>query len=152
MMARRMAGFTLIEVMIVVLILGIVAAIALPSYNNQVTRSRRSDCMGVLLGFAQAMEKYYALNYTYLGAAAAGADTGTPANTLFPAKCPIDGNAVFYNLTIQAATVNSFTVQATPAGSQVGDGFLQVNSLGQRFWDKDNGGNIGAGENNWDVD
>lgn len=152
MMARRMAGFTLIEVMIVVLILGIIAAVALPSYDNQVARSRRSDCMSVLLGLAQAMEKYYALNYTYLGAANAGADTGTPANTLYPAKCPIDGSAVFYNLTIQAATVNSFTVQATPTAGQAGDGFLQVNSLGQRFWDENNNGSIDAGENDWNAD
>lgn len=152
MMAKRMAGFTLIEVMIVILILGIIAAIALPSYDNQVARSRRSDCMSVMLGFAQAMEKYYSLNYTYLGAADAGADTGTPASTLYPAKCPIDGTSVFYNLTIQAATVNSFTLQATPTGGHAGDGFLRVNSLGQRFWDKDNSGGIGAGENNWNTD
>ncbi len=152
-MQRRMAGFTLIEVMMVVLILGIVAAIALPSYQNQVARSRRSDCMGVLLGLAQAMERYNSVNFTYLGAAAAGADTGAPANTMYHAQCPIEGDTPFYNLTIQAATANSFTVQAAPTGTQAGDGILRVNSLGQRFWDKNGDGDVAdAGENNWQTD
>jgi type IV pilus assembly protein PilE len=152
-MHRRTAGFTLIEVMIVILILGIVAAIALPSYSNQVARSRRSDCMGVLLGFAQAMEKYRAVNFTYLGAATAGADTGAPANTLYPDQCPIEGDTPFYNLTIQAATANSFTVQAASTGTQADDGSLRVNSLGQRFWDKDNDGDYtDAGNDNWNTD
>lgn len=150
MMARRMVGYTLVEMLLVLVILGVIAAIALPAYDNQVSRTRRSDCMGTLLGLAQAMEKYNAVNFTYTGAAAAGADTGTPANTLFPSTCPVDGNAVFYNLTIQAATATDFTVQATPAGAHAGDGILRVNSLGQRFWDKNNDGDVAdANENNW---
>lgn len=153
MMAKRMGGYTLMEMMIVALIVGIVAAIALPSYQSQVSRTRRSDCMGTLLGLAQAMEKYNAINYTYTGAANAGADTGAPANTLYPSKCPVDGDAVFYNLTIQAATATAFTVQAQPVGNQAGDGLLRVNSLGQRFWDKNGDGDVAdSGENNWSTD
>ncbi|MEE4659363.1 MAG: type IV pilin protein [Halieaceae bacterium] len=151
---RSQLGFTLIELMIALVIMGIIAAIALPSYNNQVVRSRRSDCMGVLLGLAQAMEKHNAINYTYLGAASGGGNTGTPANTLYPSTCPTEGDA-HYNLTIQAATATTFTVQATPvAGStQVADGGLRVNSLGQRFWDENADGDYGgANENNWTQD
>lgn len=151
-MSKRMQGFTLIEILIAIVIVGILAAIALPSYNNQVTRSRRSDCMGVLLGLAQAMEKYNAVQFTYLGAADEGADTGAPASTLYPDTCPIDGNATFYNLTIAAATATTFTVQATPvAGSpQAGDGILQVNSLGQRVWDENGDGDIADTDRNWE--
>jgi type IV pilus assembly protein PilE len=146
----KQLGFTMIEILIVVVILGILAAIALPSYNSQVERSRRSDCMGVMLGFAQAMEKYQAVNYTYLGAAEGGDDTGTPASTLYPDTCPIDGETAFYDLTIQAATANSYTLEATPSSGspQAGDGALRINSLGQRFWDRGNDG-FGASDNTW---
>ncbi len=151
---RHTQGFTLIELMIVLVIIGIIAAVALPSYNSSVSRSRRSDCMGVLLGLAQAMEKYNAMNYTYLGAASGGGNTGTPAATLYPSQCPIDGTAD-YNLTIQAATATAFTVEALPIASrpQADDGGLRVNSLGQKFWDENaDGSYAGAGENNWTVD
>ncbi len=147
--SHRSAGFTLIEIMIVLVIIGIIAAIALPGYSSQVTRSRRSDCMGVMLGFAQAMEKHHAVNFSYLGAAASG-DTGAPAATLYPARCPLDGDTVFYDLTIQAATADSYVLEARPpSGSpQAGDGALRINQLGQRFWDVDDNG-FQATENTW---
>ncbi len=149
---KRESGFTLIEILIALVVLGLLMSIALPSYNSQVTRSRRSDCMGVMLGFAQAMEKYRAVNYTYLGAADGGADTGAPADTLHPAQCPIDGDAL-YNLTIQAATATSFTLDATPVagGAQASDGALRINNLGQRFWDRNNASGFEATENTWNT-
>lgn len=149
---KRSRGFTLIEVMIVLVLIAIVASIALPSYTSQVVRGRRSDCQGMMMAFAQAMEKNFALNFTYLGAANGGGDTGAPDDDVFVSQCPMEGNAT-YNLTISAATANSFTVRATPAAgsSQVGDGRLEVNSLGQRFWDKNNDGDTSdTGENNWE--
>jgi len=143
------SGFTLIEVMVVVAIVAILSAIAIPMYQNQVIRTHRTDAMGALLGLGQAMERFYAQNNTYIGAAAGGAATGVPA--IFPAQSPIDGGVARYNLTITAADATSYTVQATPlAGTtQAGDGFVQLNSLGQRNWDRDNSGAIGAGENSW---
>jgi type IV pilus assembly protein PilE len=152
MKARKLQGFTLIELMIAVVILGILTAIALPSYTNQVAKSRRADCMGILMGFSQAMEKHYTTGYSYLGAGVSGADTGAPAPGKHPNKCPIEG-ATYYNLTIQAAAAQSYTLRATPASgkSQVGDGYLEVNSLGQRRWDKNNDGDTGdTGETNWE--
>ena len=145
------AGFTLIELMIAIVLIGVLAAVALPTYNSQVTKGRRADCQGSMVAFAQSMEKYYAVNFTYAGAADGGGDTGAPAATLHPSRCPLGGNA-FYNLSITAADAGSYTLRATPVsgGPQDGDGILEVNSLGQRLWDRNNDGDTtDSGENNW---
>ncbi len=141
------AGFTLIEILIVVAILGILAAIAVPAYQDSVRKSRRSDAQGALTSFANAMERHYTTNNTYRGAAAGGADTGAP--DIFPTQTPIDGSTKFYNLTIQAATNTTFTLRATPIGGQVGDGIMELTNTGVRRWDEDNDGAFGATENDW---
>nr|WP_094625728.1 type IV pilin protein [Marinobacter vinifirmus] len=133
-------GFTLIELMIVVAIIGILAAIAFPSYQNYVTKTRRADAQAALTGFATAMERYYTDNRnTYLGAADGGSNTGKPHSSVFPSQAPLDGATKFYNLTIASANRNSYTLQASPiAGSaQAGDGNLQLLSNGTRRWQKD---------------
>jgi type IV pilus assembly protein PilE len=152
--AKRNGGFTLIEVMIVLVLIAIITSIALPSYTSQVVRGRRADCQGMMMAFSQAMEKHFALNYTYLGAANGGADTGAPDGSVYVNRCPMEGK-VTYNLTISAANASSYTLRATPATnhSQADDGILEVNSLGQRFWDKNNDGDVAdTGENNWARD
>lgn len=132
-------GFSLIELMIVVAIIGIIAAIAFPSYQGAVANSRRSDAQSALTAFSNAMERHYTENNnSYLGAAAGGANTGAPA--VFPTEAPLDGGTKFYDLTISAATRNSYTLQAAPKGGQAGDGNLQLLSNGTRQWDRDGAG------------
>ena len=116
---KKQHAFTLIELMIVVAIIGLIAAFAYPSYLENIRNSRRADCSGALVSMGSAMERFFTVNSTYRGAAAAGADTGTPA--VFSATCPIDGGAATYNLTIQAATDSTYTLQAAPTGPQTGD-------------------------------
>lgn len=127
---RKQRGFSLIELMVVVAIVGIIAAFAYPSYLEQVRSSRRADCSGALTSLGSAMERFYTVNSTYLGAAAGGANTGTPA--VFAGTCPVDGNTPTYNLTIQAATASTYTLRATPIGSQVDDkcGSLTLTNTG----------------------
>lgn len=137
---RKIKGFTLVELMVVVAIIGILAGIAYPSYQDSVTKSRRVDAQGVLMGFANAMERYFTENNTYLGAAGTA---GTPANTgsprIFSTQSPIDGSTVYYNLIIQAATASTYNLRATPTGAQTGDGVLEINSTESKGrWDHDN--------------
>lgn len=148
MRRRTINGFTLVELMIVVAIIGILAAIAVPAYREHIVKTNRSDAMAVLQGFAQAMERHYAQNNTYAGAAVGPADTGTPAN--FSPKSPIDG-AARYDLTIQAADATTYTLRAAPSvgGGQEGDGFIEVTNTGLKSWDRNDDGAVGAGETTW---
>lgn len=133
-------GFTLIEVLIAVVIVGILASIAIPSYQDSVRKSRRADAQAGLLGLAQAMERHFTSNATYTGAAVGGNNTGAPA--IFSAQTPVDGNAKFYNLTIHASSSTAYTLRATPINGQVGDGIMSLDNLGRRVWDRDNDGDL----------
>ncbi|SEA47843.1 type IV pilin protein [Microbulbifer marinus] len=137
MMKQR--GFTLIELMIVVAIVAILAAVAWPSYQNQVRSTNRADAQGALLGLAQAMERHFTENGTYAGAAAGGADDGVPA--IFPTQSPLDGSNKTYNLSIDVNDGgDAYILLATPFGAQAGDGLLRLSSSGEKAWDRGNDG------------
>ncbi|MCK2151361.1 type IV pilin protein [Marinobacter alexandrii] len=143
---RKEGGFTLIELLIVVAIIGIVAAIAYPSYQEYAERTRRVDAQGVLMEMAAAMERYYASNNSYEGAADGGSDTGPPA--IFADEAPLESNPKYYDLTIEAADAMTYTLRATPKGIQTGDGRLELDSTGVRRWDSDDDG-FEASEDTW---
>ena len=143
-------GFTLIELMMVVVVISLLMLVAIPSYQGYMQDSRRTEVKGVLAGFANAMERYNSDNNTYLGAGLAGADTGAPS--IYPDEAPLEGDVKHYDLTIQAATATSYTLRATPKNGQAGDGFLELLSTTQRRWDKNNDGAISTGEFDWNRD
>ena len=150
--ARPMAGFTLLELMVTVAIIAIVMAIGYPSYQQYLTDSRRTDAQNALLAFATAMERYRTDNGSYAGAQNGTGFPNPPEATVFPSQTPIDSSDKFYNLTLQAADANGYTLRATPINSsaQNGDGFLELTSTGFKRWDKnDNGSATDSNENNW---
>ncbi len=107
----KQTAFTLMELMIVLAIVGILAAIAYPSYQDRVIEARRADGKNALLYLAALMEHYYTENYSYTGATPAGVGGGTVSS---------DGN---YNISISNLTATSFTLSATPVpnGPQAAD-------------------------------
>jgi type IV pilus assembly protein PilE len=159
MIIQKTKGFTLIELMITVAIIGILAGIAYPSYVNQVKKSRRADATVALLGLANAMERRYTETNSYCDAGGAGGsntcgaagdnDTGSPS--IYPAQSPIDGATKYYDLTIENADDSSYTLIATPVNAQASDGFLQLTHTGERRWDKNNDGDVSdSGEDSWE--
>ncbi|MFT6915682.1 MAG: type IV pilus assembly protein PilE [Motiliproteus sp.] len=148
---KKQPGFTLIEVMITVAIAGILMLVAYPSYLQYLVDSRRTDAQNALLAFATTMERYRSDHSSYADAHSGTGYPNPPKSSVFPSQTPIDTGDKFYNLSLQAADNNSYTLRATPitGTGQDGVGYLELTSIGIKRWDKDDNGTIGTGEATW---
>lgn len=120
---RRTHGFTLIEMMVTVAIVGILAAVGYPSYLEHLAKGRRADGRAALVDLAQRMERYYTERSTYA--------TATLGNSgIYPSTSPQG----YYTLSITAKSATAFSIQATPTGSQLHDacGSLGYNQAGDK--------------------
>jgi type IV pilus assembly protein PilE len=111
-------GFTLIELMITVAILGIIAAIAYPSYNEQVAKGRRAEARSVVLESTQWMERFYSENYRY-DKNTANVAVGTLFAAAYP-QVPASGTKT-YTLTLDNLGAATYKVVATRSGAMASD-------------------------------
>lgn len=112
------SGFTLIELMIVVAVVGILASIAYPSYNQYVLKSRRADARNAVLDLASRQERYFSVNNSYTNLPTA---LGYGGSSAFPISVNVSGQS-YYTLTATfSATPAGFVATAIPISSQAAD-------------------------------
>ena len=124
---RQVKGFSLIELLVTVAGIAILAAIAYPSYTEQIKRSRRADAQAILVEASAWMERYYSQFNDY-NASVAFATSGLT-------QSPRSGSATpTYTISLTIPTLQTYTLTATPTGSMVSDscGQFILNSVGQR--------------------
>ncbi|MDD5297930.1 MAG: type IV pilin protein [Rhodocyclaceae bacterium] len=120
-------GFSLIELLIAVVIVAILTAIALPSYQNYILQSHRTEAINAVLDLASREARYYTTNNSY------SASMLTLGYSSDPTPLP-NATDHYYDLSISSANGSSFSVQAVPVGNQVSDscGTYTYSDLGIR--------------------
>src|SRR5690242_12217802 len=115
---NRASGFTLIELMVVIAIVGIIAAIALPAFNDQIRKSRRSEARQVLSDIQLKQEQYRSNHSTYGSLAQVGGATTSPSGYYTIALSTPSGTCASG---AAVGTSNSYALTATKAGAQADD-------------------------------
>jgi type IV pilus assembly protein PilE len=126
-------GFSLIELMIVVVVLAIITTMAVTSYQKQIQKTRRADAKVVLMEAAMFMER----NYTETNRFNELPDGSTLARSDLPhTEAPVDSGTKFYDIQFfSGPTTYAFTLEAAPKNAQVKDtrcGTLRIDETGSK--------------------
>ena len=121
---RRDSGFTLIELMITVAIVGILAAIALPAYTSYILKSNRAVAKAQIMDIANRQPQFLIANRAY-------ADTVQLVASGYVLPSELVGKYT-YEVTVGTAAMPSYTITFTAAGSQASDGNLTLESNGTK--------------------
>ena len=120
---NKARGFTLIELMITLVVIGILAAIAIPAYRQSVIKSNRRAAQSVMMEIVNRQQQYFVANRVYADEAVL--DCGLPPDVDENYNCDVD-------TALPVGPPPGFTVTFTPEGGQAVDGPLTVDSLGNK--------------------
>lgn len=142
-------GFSLIELLIVVTIIGILAAIVYPSYTSYLVKANRTDVQSEMVRVGGLLLKYRTLNSTFL------MGTGTPitlSDLDVAGKYPATSGKELYKLTLSGVTAGTWTLTAEPLANtiQTENGSIVLNSQGQKCWTKTTTACTPTATSNWD--
>ena len=135
-MKIRESGFTLIEVMTVVVVIGILVAVALPSYQDHIRKGKRAEGKGALLKAAQLQERYFSDRNAYAGPADLSTLFGAGVN-IYSGENPNNAGSAYRIVVVLGAGSTSYTLTAIPTASHNdpdvgGCGTLSLTSTGSR--------------------
>ncbi|WP_185235494.1 type IV pilin protein [Teredinibacter franksiae] len=138
-------GFTMIELMIVIVIVAVLAAVAVPSYQSSVIKNNRSIGKTALMTLVSRQEQYFVNNKSYTTDLT---KLGYPAATFYVnnnGDSSVNSTGGVYQMSLSGATASAFTVVATPVNNQVSDTTCANLSLTHRGIESASGG----GESCW---
>jgi type IV pilus assembly protein PilE len=106
---RAISGFSMIELLVVMIIVGILASIAVASYRSNVMQANRTDAIRAMTSWRQSLERCYSQSYTYVGCSA------------IPGTLPTPSPSAYYLISFPTLAASSYKIVATPTGRQVND-------------------------------
>jgi len=124
-MLKNKRGFTLIELIVVIGILGVIAAIAVPIYSSYRTQAYRTAAKAALVEGAQNMERLFTRTNSYVGATVGDTAAGDQIQQWTEGRK--------YQLSVPVLTATTFTLQATPTFTENKCGFLKITQKGEKL-------------------